>query len=137
MPDLSITAANVEPVAGYGYVDLVAGATITAGQVVYQDSADLKAKLADCDGAAALAVVVGIALNGAAANQPVRVITSGDLDVGATLTVGEIYVLSGTAGGIAPEGDLANPDKVSVIGVGTAADNLKLKIFNSGATVPA
>lgn len=135
--DLSITAGSVVPVAGYGYTDLVAGATITAGQVVYQDSADLKAKLADCDGAAALGVVVGIALNNASSNQPVRVMTSGDLNIGATLTVGEIYVLSGTAGGVAPEGDLANPDKVSLIGVATSASNLKLDIFNSGATIPS
>lgn len=137
MSDISITAANVVPVAGYQFVDLVAGATITAGQVVYQDASDLKAKLADCDGAAALGVVKGIALNNASANQPVRVQTAGDLNIGATLTVGEIYVLSGDAGGVAPEGDLANPDKVSLIGVATTASNLKLNIFNSGATVPA
>lgn len=137
MADLTITAANVSPVAGYQFEDMTAGVAITAGDVIYKDSSDSLAKLADCDGAAALAVVKGIALNDAAVTQPVRVQTAGDLDVGATLTVGEIYVLSGTAGNICPEGDLATNDKVCILGVATAADNLKLSIFNSGATVPA
>lgn len=134
--DLSITAANVVPAAGYQYVDMTAGAAITAGQVIYKDSAAETAKLADCDGTAALAVVVGIALNNAASGQPVRVMTAGDLNIGATLTAGEIYVLSGTAGGVAPEGDLAQNDRVCLIGVATSSSNLRLDIFNSGATVP-
>lgn len=136
MTDISVTATSVEPVAGYAFVDRIAGEAIAAGKACYQNSVDQKAYLADADDTAAKAIVEGIALNGAAANQPVRIQTGGDLDIGATLTVGEIYVLSGSAGGVAPEGDLANPDRVSIIGVATAADNLKLKIFNSGAVIP-
>jgi len=137
MADLSITAADVvadsEATLGSG----TSGATITAGQAIYEDSSDsYKLKLADCDNTSTTATVKGIALNGASSGQPVDYITQGDLDLGATLTVGEIYVLSGTAGGICPEADLATDDYVSIIGIATAADNISVKLHNSGAQVP-
>lgn len=136
MADLSITATNVAKVAGETET-LTAGETITAGQTVYKDTADNnKAKLADCDDTAAKATVFGIALNGGASGQPIVVQKTGKINVGATLTVGEIYVLSGTPGGIAPEGDHATGDYVSLLGVGLTAANLGLRINNSGVQVP-
>ena len=66
MVDLVITAANV--VAGSGAtVDrhYNAGETVTAGQAVYFDTATHTWKKADANGAAALQVAGGIALNGA------------------------------------------------------------------------
>lgn len=137
MADLAITAASVVPVSGYGYVDLVAGATITQGQVCYQASADSKAYKADCDSATAeVRAIKGVALNSASAGQPIRLQTTGDLNPGATLTVGEIYILSNTAGGIMPKGDLSTGEYVQVLGVATTASNLKLNIFNSNTATP-
>jgi len=138
MTDLSITAANVVQASDASTSFGTAGETITAGQVLYKDAADNnELKLADANGAAALRVPVGIALNGAAAGQPVRYITSGGLNPGATVVVGKIYVLSATAGGIAPVEDLSSGHYVSVLGIGTTTSNIQLNIQVSGVAVPA
>lgn len=135
--DVTVTAANVVSGTGATFADGTAGATITAGQVVYRDASDANAfKLADCDAAVGLANAVGIALHGASDGQPLKVQTAGNINVGGTLTVGGIYVLSGTAGGIAPVADLAQNDHVTVLGVATTASNLVLKINVSGVQVP-
>lgn len=137
MTDISITAADVIPSNGARTIEGVSGGTITAGQVVYLDTATNTYKLADADDTAAKAVVAGIALNAASAGQPVTIQVQGTIDPGGTVVVGEIYVLSGNAGGIAPEGDLASGDYVSIIGVGTTAALISLFIKNSGVQVPA
>lgn len=135
MADLSITAANVATGAGAKVLRGTAGATVTAGDACYLDGADGRFKLGDCTTSAATAKVVGIALNGASAGQPLALITSGALTAGATLTVGEVYVLS-EAGGIAPEGDLLSDDYVTVLGVGISATVLAVNIQVSGVQVP-
>lgn len=139
MADITITAANC--LRGSGAIvnrAYDAGATVTAGQAVYLDTAVSPPtwKLADCDDTAAKAVVGGIALHAASAGQPLAVQTGGRITIGGTVTVGEIYVLSGTAGGIAPEGDLATGDYVSKIGVGVTAAIIEMAIHNSGVQVP-
>lgn len=138
MADLSVTAANVLGVSGsFAKSECVAGATIAAGDVVYVDTAASNVlKLAQADGTALEATVKGIALNGAATGQPVSICTSGSLNVGATLTVAEIYILSANAGKIAPASDLASSSYCSILGVASSATNLKLTINNSGAEKP-
>lgn len=114
MADLSITAGSVIASAAAVIQEGVAGATITAGQALYKDSsASNVLKLADADASAAAANCVGIALNGGSTGQPIK-FTADDPDFtpGATLslsvaTVKGVYVLSATAGGIAPAADLA------------------------------
>lgn len=137
MTALTVTPGSVTAVAGAITEQGRAGATITAGQVVYKDSSQLY-QLADADSATAAAREGwGIALNGAAANQPLTVLRSGDINIGATVTVGEIYVLDTTAGGVAPEGDLASGEYVVVIGVGITTGRLRVAFINSGVAVPA
>jgi hypothetical protein len=106
--DLTITAANVVPGANATLTRGTAGATITAGQLVYYDSAARTYKLADANASATTAAVIGLAANGASAGQPLTVIIEDDdLTVGATLsTSAPVYILSATAGGIAPVADL-------------------------------
>ena len=106
--DLSITAASVVPGARAVKVQGTAGATLTAGQLVYLDATAGTFKLADADASATTAVVVGLTANGAASGQPVTIITEDDdLTVGATLSMSApVYVLSATAGGIAPVADV-------------------------------
>lgn len=137
MADLTVTAANVVSGAGAATRSGVAGATITAGQPLYQDGADafsLKPAQADATDSD---IVVGIALHGAADGQPITYQTGGVINLGATLTVGEVYVLSAAAaGGIAPVGDLTSGNFVSVIGVATTAALLQMGIINSGVAVP-
>ncbi len=135
MSAITITAANVVPVAG-AEIDKSrnAGATITAGQPVYLDETTNTYKLSDANLSAAASVVAGIALNGASAGQPLAVLTGGSITIGATLVKGTIYVLGATAGDIVPAADLTTGWYRSIIGVATTTAILAVKIFNSGVT---
>jgi hypothetical protein len=62
--------------------------------------------------------------------------TAGNINLGATLTVGQIYVLSATAGGIAPVADLATGHYPSILGVATTASNLLMGILVSNVAKP-
>lgn len=135
MSDLSITAANVKAGANAVTIQGVAGATVTAGQVVYRDGADSKFKLGDSDSAtAAVKDATGIALHGASDGQPLMVQTGGEITPGATMVAGTSYYLSSTPGAIQPVGDLGTED-VILIGIAKSATVLALKIFDSGVTI--
>src|SRR5688572_10498061 len=97
MTDISITAANVIAQSNAEIVYGKAGATITAGQMVYQAASDKKWKLADADSATQeIQETGGMALNGAADGQPVANCKGGDVALGAVLTAGARYYLSST-----------------------------------------
>lgn len=135
MADLSITAANVVSHGSKSQkVNAIAGGTITAGLAVRLDSSNQV--VAAGNDSAANAEVVGIALNGASADQPVTYQTGGLIDLGATLDVGKIYVLS-ASGAISPVDDVAAADFVTVLGVATAANRLKIGIIASGVAAAA
>ena len=138
MADLIVTAANVALHSTAATTELVTyGATITQGQVVYRDTADSKMKLADANVSAALATAYGIALTPGDADDKGYVAKAGPIDLGATLTVGEIYMVSDTAGGIAPEADIATTnDYVTILGVASAADQLNININATGVQIP-
>jgi len=121
MSDISITAANV--IAGANSIREagIAGATITAGQVVYKDDTTRKFLLADADGAVALRTPYGIALNGAALNQPLGVLRAGEITIGATVTAGVAYYLSDDPGGICPLADVSGGDYIVQIGLAKSA----------------
>ena len=122
MADITVTAASVVAGADSTTTSGTAGVTITAGQAVYLDTTTGKWALADADSAtAAQRRAAGIALNGAALNQPIRVLTSGDITIGATVTAGVAYYLSGTPGGICPVAD-----------IGTGEWNARLSICPEG-----
>ncbi len=132
MADLVITAADVNQVSGNEGRG-IAGATITAGQSLYEDSTDSnKLKLADAD-ASATAACVGVALHAASSGQPIAYAKTGEVDIGATVAAGAIYVVSTTAGGVAPDSDLGTGDYVTIIGIGdsTTSTSIKLAINNS------
>lgn len=135
MADLTITAANVVAAANAVRESGTAGATITAGQLVYLDTTDMKYKLADNNGAAALRVPNGIALNGAANNQPLVIQKAGDITIGATMTAGVAYYLSDTPGGICPVADLASGEYPCIIGIAKSASLLDVGIHPSGVAL--
>lgn len=118
--DLSVTATEVRLVSG-GSSEETAGETLTAGQTVYRKESDGRAWKADSDtGNPATADCIGICLNAATAGQPVNVATPGSIvDIGATMTLGDIIILSDTAGGLAPIADVDNTDYLCIIGVCT------------------
>ena len=133
MADISVTASAV--IAGNNVVKKTetAGATITAGQTVYWDSATRTIKLADCDSGTSgdpIRTVKGIALNSASSGQPITYALSGDITFNSVLTAGVAYYQSGTAGGICPVADVASGDDVVVLGIAKSATVLALDIQN-------
>jgi hypothetical protein len=127
MAALTITAANVR---SYGSIASgVAGGTITAGLAVYLNTSGQVVSAANTSAAAA--AVCGIALNGASSNQPVEYHTGGEIDMGATVAIGKVYVL-GTAGGVIPVDDVAGGEFITVLGVGTTAAKLLFGLVKSG-----
>jgi hypothetical protein len=136
MSDLVITAANVIAGSGARTVDGTAGASVSAGQMVYLDSATNTYKLADCDSAtAAVRSPDGIALHAAASGQPLEVHTRGPITIGATMTAGVAYYLSANAGGICPVADLGAGDYPTIIGIATSTTVLDVLIHESGAAL--
>lgn len=127
MADITITAANVAASAAVKTRRGSAGAAITAGDVLYLDTATNTLKLAIAT-ALATAVVAGIALNDAASGQPVvYAYDDSALTVGGTLVTGTVYtVSSAVAGAIAPVADQGSADFVTVLGVANSTALLAL-----------
>lgn len=136
MADLTITAANVKLVSG-STSRMVAGATLTAGQVVYEEASTEKAKLADNDSATAeVRAIKGITLHAALADQPVVVAGNGAVvEFGAILTAGTDYYLSGTPGGICPRADVTTGDDPVRIGMALTTARLQLDFNDPGVTL--
>ncbi len=131
MADLAPTVGSVFAAAGSVNKIRTAAVAIAQGEAYYLDSATSdQARLSDADASDAASVCKGIALSACAASQKFVGLEKGDIDMGATLVVGETYVVSGTAGNIAPIGDLANPDRLTIVGLATSTSNLET-IFKS------
>lgn len=137
MPNIIQTAANVLQGSDASVIQMTAGATIIAGNVLYKDTSDSdKVKLA-IDTSSAAALVVGIALNGAVDGQPITVQTRGDINPGGTVVVGQIYVVSSTAGAISEVDDIVTGDWVTILGIGRISTALPLNIRVSGVQAAA
>lgn len=132
MADLVVVPNAIRLMSGRSTTE-TAGATGTAGQPVYRDSADdYKVKPAD-NNVQAKIEVYGVLLSDCLDEESVQVaITDARIDLGATLTVGETYVLSDEVGGIKPIADIATGEYVTIIGVAESADVLEINIFSSG-----
>ncbi len=130
MADLSITAGSVVPGTAAKIWRAKAGATITAGQLIYPDSGDgYKAKLADANGATALIrTPVGIAINGASSGQELAYVKEDvDLTIGATVSNGAAYVLSATPGGIAPIADVTTGWYPCIVAMGISSSKVAFR----------
>jgi len=136
MADLSSITA-VRPTANT-QVQLVAyGATVSAGQPVYLDTSDSEYKLADADASEAAAKAAGVAITPGVDGGYGLIAIGGDIIlVGATMSVGDSYLVSATAGGIMPEGDLATDDYVTHLGRAETTGQLNLDIKAGGFQVP-
>lgn len=142
--DLSITTTAVTVPSGTPLGDGIAGATITIGQLLYQDASDSgKLKLANADTTALTADVVGIALSAAASGQRVIYLPVAGrgtrVTMNAVLTAGQAYYASGNdgahtggaAGGICTFADLVTSEFPTLIGVAESTTKL---IWNVQAT---
>jgi hypothetical protein len=134
MTDLVVTAASVVADTSARVVHGKAGATITAGQVVYLDPDTNTYKLADSNVAAARSPD-GIALHASLSGQPLAVIESGLLTLGAILTAGVAYYLSDTPGGICPVADVGASEYSTILGIASSTSVLKMKISESGVAL--
>ncbi|MES2569349.1 MAG: hypothetical protein V4710_04760 [Verrucomicrobiota bacterium] len=133
MADISKTPANVLAGINATIQRAIAGATIAAGDTLYHDPADNRLKLCDANGSAIISKFKGIALNGAAAGQPVNYVAEdAELAIGATVAAGVVLVCSSTPGGICPVADIATGMYVTVLGVMGANNKLVLKPSASG-----
>lgn len=136
MADLTIIALNVVADFNATIVVGVAGEALSAGDVVYADSADSdELKQAIHTGTAAQAAAVGIVLADAADTAAVTYITAGELSLGSILTAGAVYVVSGTAAKIAITGDQGSGDYTTVIGAALSTSTLKVKFVVGGVAV--
>lgn len=137
MADISVTAASVLASAT-ALVERTgtAGASITAGQVVYKDSSDGLLKLADSNSAtAAVRGAYGIALHAASTGQPLAVARRGPVTFNAVLTAGTTYCSSTTAGGICPQADITTGGEVVILGQALSTTSLDLNINDTGVTL--
>jgi hypothetical protein len=132
-----VVPANVLTSSGASKKTGTAGVTITQGQVLYLDAADGKLKLADANGAAAARVVEGIAINAAAAGQPISYITRDPaFKPGFAVVVGEQYILaSDTPGSIALHADAVSGDFVTGIGIGKSVTEINIQGFSAAGAV--
>lgn len=130
MADVTVTAANVKPTSTAIVQNVTYGESVTQGQPVYLSSG--KYYKADANASATAAAAVGIALTPGGTDEFGIIATGGTIDVGGTLAVGRVYVVSATAGGIAPSADLSTGHYVTTLGVATASNRLLLNVKVSG-----
>jgi hypothetical protein len=136
MADLVITAASVVADPSATRTTGQAGEAVAAGKAVYLDPTTRKWQLADSNSATAAAKKAGgIALNGAALNQPLTIATDGPVVIGATLVAGSPYYLSETPGGLQPSADLGTGENVCLIGYATSTTVLDISINAPGVTL--
>jgi hypothetical protein len=135
MADLTITAANVLAQSGSSTSYSKAAVAITAGQVIYVNGTSMSLAQATSSAASNCA---GIALNNAAAGQPLAFLTSGPITIGATVVVGGVYaVAADNAGAICPIADiLTTGDYITVLGVATNSTTITVDI-NASLTAHA
>jgi hypothetical protein len=131
MAAIAVTAASV--VCTDNNAKIIAGTSgvaITAGQVVALNPTTGLYELADSDSASAYLNTpssFGVCLNSApAASQPIDVLVSGTLTINAVGTKGTVYIISPTAGGIAPAADALTGIFTTVIGVGVSTTSIKI-----------
>lgn len=133
MADVTISSSLVQPGDNAPTSWGIAGADLTSpGLLCYIDRADRdRVKKADAL-TLAKADVAGVNLNVATTGQPVTLQTDSTYAAGGALTVGQTYIASTNAGGVAPITDLTTGSYVTVWGVATSTANIKIARFASG-----
>lgn len=130
MVDLSQTATAVHLHPGATPINLQAGeAGINPGEPVRSDGNSpakyLKAVNSGVSEAKATHIASGYAPALNDHFSAVKITDGQKMDLGGTLTVGETYCVSNTAGKIAPIGDIGTGEYLRILGKATAADELE------------
>jgi hypothetical protein len=131
----TITPANVA-YAGAGYSSGICGESLAAGEILALKASDGRYYKADANNAE-LHTPVGLALNGtAAAGQPVAILGSGEVTVGAIFAAaGKVLALSSTPGQLCDVADPTTGDRLVLMGWSTAVNKLRLSIADTGITL--
>ena len=109
----------------------LANVNIAAGEVFYLDAND-EANLA-INTSASTDEVTGMALQSADAGNYVPGIPNGTtIQVGNTLTAGDVYILGTTAGDVMLATELASSQYLSLVATVTATNQIILNIDNTG-----
>lgn len=133
MADYSQTATSVIPSARAVIVKRKAASTVAAGQPVRLVTATTVSP-ADANLSAAAALVFGIAISGGGTGQWIWIVVKDPaLGIGITLAVGDIVILSATAGGIAPASDAASGMYITVLGVAISTTAINFNPIAAGA----
>jgi hypothetical protein len=131
MADLTITASDVKRKTGSQIRDGIAGEALSRGELVYEKASDKKLYKADAS-ALATADAVGVAMDYADADDPISYHRRGKYAAGATVAVGTIYVVSATAGGIAPEADILSGEFLTILGIAVSTTEIEVDLDASG-----
>jgi hypothetical protein len=138
MAALSQTPANVGIGSSGTRVRVVqAGESITQGQPVYLNT-DSKHYRADANASASAAKAIGIALSPASTDGwfVMQEGPGGLVNLGATLTVGETYVVGATAGQVNPIGDLASGHFPCLLGTAVSTSLIQTLYSFTGIARP-
>lgn len=137
MANLTQTAANVALVSSSGTVKWVqVGEAVTQGMPGYQSTSDSKYYQTDANASAATAIAAGIFMTAASTDGYALLVSTGTVNLGATLAVGTIYAVSATKGLICPVADLTTGDYPTTLGIATTTSGLPLNITVSGVAIP-
>jgi hypothetical protein len=131
--DVNVTASAVVPGTPCLVTAVYAAAAITAGRSVAVNTAG-QLVLADADSPQD---VIGISLANAAPGQPCPVAIEGRVTLPAALVRGRIYVVSRTAGGIAPIDDVTAGANVTQLGVALDQSTLLVRVRVIGVAATA
>jgi hypothetical protein len=136
MANLTQTAANVGVGDTKSKLRLVqAGESITRGMPVYESASKWYQADANVQAASQSTAIA----QSSASTDGYIIISEGAgclVNLGATLTVGETYVVSATKGAICPIGDLTTGDYPCVLGTATTTALIKTAFYYSGAAKP-
>lgn len=134
MADITVTAGSVALAAGTTATrkNVTWGESVTQGRSVYLKSEGKWWKADSNATESAGSAGVGVALTKGSADDPGIVITGGTMNLGATLTAGQPYFVSSTAGGICPAGDLSSTEYTTYLGTATSASLINLGPHASG-----
>lgn len=131
MADIAITAASVVETANTAVDFGIAGATITAGQMLYKDSANSNVLKLTVITAQLSAQAVGMALGGAASGQRLRFATDGDVTINAVGATPWLYICSpNNPGGIClvTDAGFVATNWVTIVGTGPNSTTIRLGI---------
>lgn len=138
MANLSITGANVGVASSLTKVAVIeAAVAITRGQAVYRDGTNSNKATLALNTATASTAVYGIAISESSGDGKfIAVATGGTIISGGSMTKGQLYYLSTTAGALMPYADLTTDDYINGVYRATSATEAILLFENKGIQSP-